>query len=503
MGAVYRARDSNSGRHVALKVVLGDSQSPDRLARLEREGDITAALDHPGIVKIHAAGQHQGRPYLAYELVENARDWNAVVSGLPLAQRVEMVRDAARALGVAHASGIVHRDVKPDNLLIDSDGRVRVADFGLAYAEDLERLTKTGALLGTPYYMAPEQFDPRSSAPGGPPADVWSLGVLLYETITGELPFSAPSVFELAAQIQRGTPLPPRSQSDEVSVALEAVCLRALTPDLARRYANGEELAKDLDRVLRGEAVEAKRFNRLASFLHRRRAWIAAPAVGVLCIFIALLYDPERPPPPMLSRVPTARGVPGSEAAPVASRDSGVPHESAPPEEETSVERMNVGIGEVVAASVAGNDDPGVAEFLQGRFMKNVNPALAADHFRKAAELGHVAAARLYGEYLFKGEDIPLDRDEALIWFKTGAKGGDSTALRWVGDILLDRRGPGWDPEAAYGWLLRAAEAGDVHAMRAVAREYELGRYLKQSFDEAAAWQRRIDERHVDSQEQD
>jgi serine/threonine protein kinase len=500
MGAVYRARDHHSGRHVALKVVLGDAQSPERLARLEREGDLTAALDHPGIVKIHAAGHHAGRPYLAYELIENARDWHDVVTAIPLDQRVELVRDAARALGAAHARGIVHRDVKPDNLLIDGDGRVRVADFGLAYAEDLERLTKTGALVGTPYYMSPEQFDPRACAPCGPPADVWSLGVLLYQTITGELPFAGSNVFELAAAIQRGSPLPPRSQSAEVSVALETVCLRALAADLDRRYADGEELAEDLDRVLRGETVETRGFSHLAASWRRSWAWIAAPAVAAVCVLFALLYQPERSvalaPKPEERPAKTVAHAGAADPQPSTVAKPSEPGVGKLPVEPSEVEKMTKGIGELLDASITDNKDPAVNAYLRGRFSKNLDPALAAEHFHQAAKLGHVVAARLYGEYLLKGESIPEDRGEAFRWFKIAAEGGDSTALRWVGSMLLEGRGPDQDPKAAYGWLLRAAQAGDKNAMRQVADEYKRGRYLKRSRAEAKAWRRRSKERH-------
>ncbi|MCO5164929.1 MAG: serine/threonine protein kinase [Planctomycetes bacterium] len=171
-GAVYRARDLERGGEVALKVALARPEWV-RLQRFLREGEVTAALRHPNIVGIHSMGVADGRPYLAYELVEGARQLDEAARGAPLGRRVELVRDAARALGHAHARGVVHRDVKPANVLVDGAGRVRVADFGLAQALDHERLTVTGALLGTPAYMAPEQLRARRGDVG-PPTDVWA-----------------------------------------------------------------------------------------------------------------------------------------------------------------------------------------------------------------------------------------------------------------------------------------------------------------------------------------
>ncbi|RMG12231.1 MAG: serine/threonine protein kinase, partial [Planctomycetota bacterium] len=187
MGAVYRARERASGRAVALKVATS-SLGPVRRRRFRREGMVTAALRHPGIVRVHAAGEAQGVPYLVYELVEGGCTLEALLDRSSLRQRLGWLRDAARALGYAHARGIVHRDVKPSNLLLDADGRLRVADFGLAAVRGLERITREHVQVGTPVYMAPEQVLGRRSEQG-PATDVWALGVILYRSLTGRLPF--------------------------------------------------------------------------------------------------------------------------------------------------------------------------------------------------------------------------------------------------------------------------------------------------------------------------
>ncbi|MBX3472083.1 MAG: serine/threonine protein kinase, partial [Planctomycetes bacterium] len=257
MGAVYRALDVQSGQEVALKLAL---ERPDwvRLQRFQREGEVTASLRHPNIVGVHGMGVVDGRPFLAYELVEGARGLDEAARDAPMGRRVELVRDVARALGYAHQRGVVHRDVKPQNVLVDAQGHVRVADFGLAQAVDHERLTKTGALVGTPRYMAPEQLQAQRGEVG-PQTDVWALGVMLHEALTGgDTPFPHASLQELLQRVLEAPPVRPRQVDPSIPPSLEAVVLRALEKDPGARYVDGEELARDLDRFLEGSAVSAR-----------------------------------------------------------------------------------------------------------------------------------------------------------------------------------------------------------------------------------------------------
>jgi len=295
MGAVYRARDRSSGRWLALKVI---QEAPDgrRLERFRREGEITAALDHPGIVRVHSAGEVRGLPYLAYELVEGARALSAAWAEADLRRRVGLVRDAAAAIGHAHAAGVVHRDVKPDNLLVDGGGRVRVTDFGLAAGRDLARLTQTGAALGTPSYMAPEAFERDRTRPMGPPSDVWSLGVVLYEALCGRLPFSGRNVFELAAQVVRGEPTPPRRVDRGVPADLEAVCLRALRVVPGARYPDAAALADDLDAWLSGRPVSAEGSTLGRLGLGRRGRLAAALGLGAAVVLVGVGWRVSRGP---------------------------------------------------------------------------------------------------------------------------------------------------------------------------------------------------------------
>jgi serine/threonine-protein kinase len=258
MGVVYRAWDPALARHVALKVMTS-RPTAGRLERFRREGELAAALDHPGIVRVHSAGDVDGCPFLACALVEDCRTLDVVVKLVDLRRRVELLRDAARALGHAHARGVTHRDVKPSNLLVGRDGVLRVADFGLATGRDVERLTETGAFVGTPGYTPPEQM--HVGADGiGPRADVWALGVVLYEALTGALPFELTSINAYIAQVRADAPRPPSARAPEVPAALDAICLRALARDPGRRFKDGDAFADALDAWLRGDPVPPRRW---------------------------------------------------------------------------------------------------------------------------------------------------------------------------------------------------------------------------------------------------
>lgn len=278
MGVVYRARHESSGREVALKL-LKETANPNRLERIRREGELTARLKHPNVVAIHSAGDVDGQPWLAYELVEDCRTLQEVFPGLELGERVELLRDAARALGHAHALGICHRDVKPDNLLVDGSGRLRVADFGLAGAGDLERLTRSGDLIGTPLFMAPEQISGKR-AEVGPGVDVWALGVILYEALTGELPFPGENMASLIGAILQGRLRPLRALAPATPAALEAICLKALHLEQGERYPDGAALADDLDRYLAGKLTH--RGQRLLAWSALAGGLLVSALVGVV-----------------------------------------------------------------------------------------------------------------------------------------------------------------------------------------------------------------------------
>ena len=278
-GTVYRAHDPRHDRDVALKVL--DRLEPGARARFQRELLATARLRHPHIVGLLDSGQDEaGRPYLVLELVEGpslAQSWSGpCFSAADVASRARVARDVARALAHGHAQGILHRDVKPETVLLDPEGRARLSDLGLARLGDSEGLTEEGEAYGTPAYMSPEQ------AAGGPVdarSDVYSLGATLYRGLAGHPPFEAGGV-ELFLAILRADPAPPSRSAPAVPPELDAVVLRCLHKDPAQRYPSAADLADDLERWLCGAAVSAPPAQRGSG--RRPLPLVAAAAVGFL-----------------------------------------------------------------------------------------------------------------------------------------------------------------------------------------------------------------------------
>jgi serine/threonine-protein kinase len=303
MGAVFRARHDDGGE-VALKVCMRHLADVS-LKRFEREGALAATLDHPGLVRVLEAGQADGFPYIACELIPEAK--NLVAYGRPLdhTSKAALVRDAAAALGHAHARAVVHRDVKPDNLLVDGSARVRVVDFGLALTDESERLTRTGVTVGTPAYMSPEQTMAKRDTVG-PPTDVWALGAVLYELLTDHLPFVAESLPELGTAIRAANPTPPRRLDPTIPAALEAVCLKALSARPEDRYPSGTELANALTEAL-APAAEAR----------GRGVGLLAGAAGLsLVVMLGLVALASRSrPADAASPPPSSRPAPPSPSA--------------------------------------------------------------------------------------------------------------------------------------------------------------------------------------------
>lgn len=281
MGAVYVARQPETGRRVALKVVpVGSS---DRLARrFEREVDALGRLRHSNLVDVHAAGIDGDMGFIAMSYLEGGSLEARLAAGpMTPAEAARVVRDAARGVAHAHARGVVHRDLKPANVLFDREGTVRVVDFGVARLAEPQgaggALTLDGALVGTPAYAAPELLT-ADRAGVGPPTDVFSLGVILYELLTGRPPFHGNNLVELTAAVLAGRPPPPSRSRRGVPPCLDAVCLRALAVSPEDRHPDARALAEDLEDVLAAKPSRSRAL-RTARLLSLSSGLLAAGAI--------------------------------------------------------------------------------------------------------------------------------------------------------------------------------------------------------------------------------
>src|SRR3954469_1819615 len=257
MSSVYRAFDPTLERWVAIKLMHRDiSTDPDQLERFRREARAVASLNHPHVVTVIDAGEDEGAPYIVFEYVEGEtlKDRIRRLGMLPVPEAVAYAIEIGRALSAAHAARLVHRDVKPQNVLIDAEGRAKVTDFGIARSMEAHGLTATGRVLGTTDYVSPEQAlghqVPEQS-------DIYSLGIVLYEMLAGEVPFQADTQVAVAMKHVRD-PLPDvQRRRPEVSAALAAVVERSTAKETQRRYATVTEVVHDLEEVLAIEAARA------------------------------------------------------------------------------------------------------------------------------------------------------------------------------------------------------------------------------------------------------
>ena len=288
MGIVYKARHQRLDRFVALKMIrAGSSARPEDLARFESEAKAVAAIEHSNIVKIFEIGEHDGMPYFSLEFLPGG-NLATKIGGQPqpVDEAARIVEVLARAIRVAHQHNVIHRDLKPGNVLLAADGTVKISDFGLVKRlESDSGQTRSGSILGTPAYMAPEQARGENQTVG-PAADQYALGAILYELLTGRPPFQGTSVLETLDMVRSREPVPPSQLQPKTPRDLETICLKCLQKEIPRRYPDVLALAEDLRRFRAGETILA----RPVSGAERLWRWcLRNPRVASLSAAVALL----------------------------------------------------------------------------------------------------------------------------------------------------------------------------------------------------------------------
>jgi serine/threonine protein kinase len=323
MGVVYKARHLALKRIVAIKMIPAGASTPELLSRLRTEAELIAQLQHPNIVQIFEIGELTDCPYLALEFCDGGSlEARIATNRLGFREAANLVAILSRAIDVTHANNLIHRDLKPANILFRTDGSPKITDFGLARKLDDPRLTNSGCVVGTPSYMAPEQASGRNESIG-PAVDVYALGATLYACLTGRSPFAAPNVLETLWLVKTRKAIPIRSIRPDCPRALDAICLKCLEKDPAKRYASAHALAEDLGRFLDSQTDSSK----ATTHARRSRLLAATSAVAALGLILLAIVVARNWPRSDGTGRPTADG--SSRTSSVSK--SGTPIISAPP----------------------------------------------------------------------------------------------------------------------------------------------------------------------------
>lgn len=311
MGVVYRARQLGLERQVAVKLLSGGTLASDeQRRRFLAEARLAAAIRHPHIVAVHDAGELEGQPWCAMDLVQGV-DLAKRIRSAPLATReaVRVVADVAGAVAHLHSSGVIHRDIKPSNVLLDAAGTALLADFGLARGSASDA-TATGAILGTPASMAPEQAAGRNDLVDAR-TDVWGLGALLYEALCGRAPFAGATAIDTLLDVIERDPLPPRHFAPHVPRDVERLCLRCLEKDRDRRPASATLVARELDRWLAGGTLDpgdGGTVHRVARLVRRHPA-AAFRLIGIVGTLVPVAARCTADPTTIPAYVPVVAGL--------------------------------------------------------------------------------------------------------------------------------------------------------------------------------------------------
>jgi tRNA A-37 threonylcarbamoyl transferase component Bud32 len=294
MGVVYKARQSTLKRIVAVKMIrAGELAGEAEVQRFRTEAQAAAQLQHPNIVAIHEIGEDRGRHYFSMDFVEG-KNLAQIADGRPVAAQkaAQWLKTIAEAVQYAHQRGVLHRDLKPQNIMLDAAGRPRVTDFGLAKMAGDSTITRTGAVMGSPSYMSPEQARGRNDLVG-PASDVYSLGAILYELLTGQPPFRGKTPLETLSEVVNDEPRPPHALNPGTPTDLETICLKCLEKEPVRRYPTARELELDLGRFLAGEPVQARPADTLRKttrWARRHRSLFAMAASFLILALMGLAY---------------------------------------------------------------------------------------------------------------------------------------------------------------------------------------------------------------------
>ena len=302
MGIVYKAWHVKRKQFVALKMITPGSETNESLLRrFKTEAEAVARLSHTNIIKVFDIGEHQGWPYFSIEFCAGG-SLAKKLSGIPMlpATAAELIQKLAQAIAAAHAKQIVHRDLKPANILLTGEEVPKISDFGLAKKLDLlgkahGELTRANVVMGTPSYMPPEQADGKARTLG-PSADVYALGAILYECLTGRPPFRGATTLDTLDQVRHQQVIPPRRFEAKIHRDLETICMTCLRKDPLKRYPAAVQLADDLRRYLRGGRIMAKTpgmLERITEWLRRRpreAGWVALAALVVVALIAGACY---------------------------------------------------------------------------------------------------------------------------------------------------------------------------------------------------------------------
>jgi serine/threonine protein kinase len=296
MGVVYRAEDQILHRDVAIKVLRIDPErhlSPEKIReiqrRFQREAQAAARLNHPNIVSVYQVGTSGNQPYMVMEYLKGRSLVEVMEEETPVNEVLKAMIQVCAALHYAHSQGVIHRDVKPDNIVLGEDGRVKITDFGIARLDEPDGLqTRTGVLLGSPAYCAPEQLKDFRHVDGR--ADIFSVGVVLYQWLTRQLPFDGEAATEVISRILANEPAPPRVLNPEIPPELEAVILKALAKEPGQRYQTAGELQAALEKVLRlVERKEERPVERTQTMVPSRSSPLQLPLTVTALLFFGLL----------------------------------------------------------------------------------------------------------------------------------------------------------------------------------------------------------------------